>query len=70
MNYEVDKLRSCALFCQTLAEDLEDDRLTEDDKKLAEADLVSHIERLLIVSCTLKGVKIDLPRIQAIIALI
>lgn len=55
MKYEIEKLNSAALYLQTLAEDLE--HLDSDEQKLAEHDLVMHIERLILVGQKLRGVK-------------
>ena len=70
MNYDIEKLRNASTYIKQLSDDLENDLLSDTDKIQAEADLVSHIERLLIVAHILRGVKVDLPKIQAIISLI
>ena len=49
-DYITEKLQNTSSFLNKLSSDLEENRLNDDDKKLAEADLVSHIERLIIVA--------------------
>jgi len=66
MKYEIEKLNSAALYFQTLAEDLE--QMTDDEKKLAEADLVMHIERLILVAQKLRGVRVDTEKARNIIS--
>ena len=41
--YIIEKLNSSSSFLNKLSSDLEENSLNDDDKKLAEADLVSHI---------------------------
>lgn len=65
VSYEVSKLNSAALYLQTLAEDLE--HLDSDEQKLAEADLVMHIQRLILVCQKLRGVKVDAEKARRII---
>ena len=66
MKYEIEKLNSAALYLQTLAEDLEE--LNDDEKKLAEADLVMHIERLILVAQKLRGVRVDTEKARQIVS--
>jgi len=66
MKYEIEKLNSAALFCQTLANDLE--HLDSDEQKLAEHDLVMHIERLILVAQKLRGVKVDMEKARHIVS--
>ena len=70
MNYDIEKLRNASNYIKHLADDLENDLLSDNDKIQAEADLVSHIERLLIVAHVLRGVKVDYSKIQSIVSLI
>ena len=66
--YITEKLQSASSFLDELLFRL--DSLNDDDKKLAEADLVSHIERLIIVCQNLRGVKIDTEKARQIASLI
>ena len=70
MDYQLEKLRNASSFLSSLADDLESDSLSVEDKILKEADLVNHLERLLIISQLLRGVKVDYSKIQSIVALI
>ncbi len=67
-DYITEKLQSASSFLDELLFRL--DSLNDDDKKLAEADLVSHIERLIIVAQSLRGVKIDTEKARQIANLI
>lgn len=67
-DYITEKLQSASSFLDELLFRL--DSLNDDDKKLAEADLVSHIERLIIVCQNLRGVKIDTEKARQIASLI
>ena len=69
-DYITEKLQSASFFLNKLSSDLEENRLNDDDKKLAEADLVSHIERLIIVAQSLRGVKIDTEKARQIASMI
>lgn len=66
--YITEKLQSASSFLDELLFRL--DSLNDDDKKLAEADLVSHIERLIIVAQSLRGVKADPEKARQIAGLI
>lgn len=66
--YMMEKLQSAFSFLDELLFSL--DNLTDDDKKLKEADLVSHIERLILVCQNLRGVKIDTEKARQIASLI
>ena len=68
MQYEIDKLNNAALFLSTLAEDLEAQNLDEEAQKLAEADLVMHLERLILVAQKLRGVKPNAEDARRIVA--
>ena len=68
--YIIEKLNSSSSFLNKLSSDLEENRLNDDDKKLAEADLVSHIERLIIVAQSLRGVKADPEKARQIASMI
>ena len=68
MDYITEKLQNASAFLDELVFSL--DNLTDDDKKLAEADLVSHIERLIIVAQSLRGVKADPEKARQIASLI
>ena len=68
MRYEIEKLYSASLFLTTLGEDLEQNNLDADAQKLAEADLVAHIERLILVAQKLRGVKQDVQKARDIIS--
>jgi hypothetical protein len=70
MDYIIEKLNSSSSFLNKLSADLEENSLNDDDKKLAEADLVSHIERLILVCQNLRGVKIDPEKARQIASLI
>lgn len=70
MDYHLEKLRNASSFLSSLADDLESDSLSVEDKILKEADLVNHLERLLIISQLLRGVKVDYSKVQALVALI
>lgn len=70
MDYIIEKLQSASSFLNKLSSDLEENRLNDDDKKLKEADLVSHIERLILVCQSLRGVKIDTEKARQIAGLI
>ena len=70
MLYNIEKLNNASLFLNMLSSDLEENRLNDDDKKLAESDLVSHIERLIIVARFLRGVKIDTEKARQIASMI
>lgn len=70
MDYQLEKLRNASSFLSSLADDLESDSLSVEDKILKEADLVNHLERLLIISQLLRGVKVDYSKIQSIVSLI
>lgn len=70
MDYAIEKLNNASLFFIALADDLEENNLDEDAKKLAEADLVSHIERLILVAQSLRGVKQDALKAREISSLI
>lgn len=70
MDYQLEKLRNASSFLSSLADDLESDSLSVEDKILKEADLVNHLERLLIISQLLRGVKVDYSKVQALVALI
>ena len=67
-DYIMEKLQSASSFLDELSFSL--DALTDDDKKLKEADLVSHIERLILVCQNLRGVKIDTEKARQIASLI
>ena len=67
-DYITEKLQSASSFLDELLFRL--DSLNDDDKKLAEADLVSHIERLIIVCQNLRGDKIDTEKARQIASLI
>ncbi len=67
-DYITEKLQSASSFLDELSFRL--DSLNDDDKKLAEADLVSHIERLIIVAQSLRGVKADPEKARQIASLI
>ena len=67
-DYITEKLQSTSSFLDELLFRL--DSLNDDDKKLAEADLVSHIERLIIVAQSLRGVKADPEKARQIASLI
>lgn len=67
-DYITEKLQSASSFLDELLFRL--DSLNDDDKKLAEADLVSHIERLIIVAQSLRGVKADPEKARQIASLI
>lgn len=69
-DYITEKLQNTSSFLNKLSSDLEENRLNDDDKKLAEADLVSHIERLIIVAQSLRGVKADPEKARQIASLI
>ena len=66
--YIIEKLQNTSSFLDELLFRL--DSLNDDDKKLAEADLVSHIERLIIVAQSLRGVKADPEKARQIASLI
>ncbi len=68
--YITEKLQSASSFLNKLSSDLEENRLNDDDKKLSEADLVSHIERLIIIAQSLRGIKIDTERARQIASMI
>lgn len=57
MQYEIEKLEKASFFLRDLSENLH--FLDDDAKKHKEADLVSHIERLILVAQYLRGVKQD-----------
>jgi len=65
VSYEVSKLYSAIQFLETLYDDWE--TLTDDEQKLAEADLVMHIERLILVAQKLRGVRVDAEKARRII---
>ena len=67
-DYITEKLQSASSFLDELLFSL--DALTDDDKKLKEADLVSHIERLILVCQNLRGVKADTEKARQITNLI
>ena len=67
-DYIIEKLQSASSFLDELLFRL--DSLNDDDKKLKEADLVSHIERLILVCQSLRGVKIDTEKARQIANLI
>ena len=67
-DYIIEKLQSASNFLDELLFRL--DSLNDDDKKLKEADLVSHIERLILVCQSLRGVKIDTEKARQIANLI
>ena len=69
-DYIIEKLQSASFFLNKLSSDLEENRLNDDDKKLAEADLVSHIERLIIIAQSLRGVKVDTEKARQIASMI
>ena len=68
MRYEIEKLYSASLFLATLGEDLEQNNLDADAQKLAEADLVAHIERLILIAQKLRGVKPNAEDARRIVA--
>ena len=68
MDYITEKLQNASAFLDELVFSL--DNLTDDDKKLKEADLVMHIERLILVAQKLRGVKIDTEKARQIASLI
>ena len=70
MQYNIEKLNNASLFLTSLADDLEENNLDEDAKKLAEADLVAHIERLILVAQSLRSVKQDVLKAREICSLI
>ena len=67
-DYITEKLQSASSFLDELLFRL--DSLNDDDKKLKEADLVSHIERLIMVAQSLRGVKIDTEKARQIASMI
>ena len=67
-DYITEKLQSASFFLNELLFRL--DSLNDDDKKLKEADLVSHIERLILVCQSLRGVKIDTEKARQIASMI
>ena len=57
MDYEIEKLINASVFLKNLADTLP--ALGDDEQKMSQADLVSHIERLIIVAQKLRGVRQD-----------
>lgn len=53
--YEVEKLEKASFFCKCLSIDLKQESLNKDELKHIEADLVSHIERLILVAERLRS---------------
>ena len=70
MDYILEKLNSAIFFLSDTKEKLEEEELTDEEKKLLEADLVMHIERLIIIAQSLRGVKVDTEKARQIASMI
>ena len=70
MQYEIEKLKSASFFLSDTAKKLEEKSMQDEEKMLLEADLIMHIERLILVAHSLRGVKINVEKAREIISLI